>query len=165
MDRPTRPLRRGVWLAAAAALLPLAACSDARLSEMVPGSNLAMSKLECWLTLEFSKLPEGIDPRDVKVVFSSQALLSDITFDWNYIASQDQVPQGFGRGFAPNEKTDPRRPPPLSQPIKVRFPLSAKPMVHHEGTLWLEAKLFWGGKQQDSERRSIEHVYERKAGL
>jgi len=31
-------------------------------------------------------------------------------------------------------------------------------------TLWLEATLYWGGKKQDSERRTLEHVYSSTPG-
>lgn len=138
--------------------------SDASVSGMVPGGNVATGGLDCWLTLEFESLPDGIDPRDVRVRFESLALVEPAEFDWAYIASHDRLAKGqkFGSGHQPNEATRPDTDPPLGSPLKVRFPLNARRRIDDMPTpLWLEAQLFWGGVKQGSERRTIEHVYSR----
>jgi hypothetical protein len=136
--------------------------SDATISEMVPGMSDMMDKLECWVTIEFKRYPEGINLRDVKVVFSSIALFSDETFDWPYIAAHDQIAQGFGKGYKPNEVSDPAKAPPLKTKIKVNYPLNARPRLENlEQLIRLKAELFWGGESQGSLTKTIEHVYER----
>lgn len=141
----------------------LLGCGNARLSGMIPGMSKRMDKLECWLTIEFKKYPENIDLQDVKVVFSSIALHSDETYDWAYIAGNNVIPQGLGKGFAPNEASVPGMKPPLEVPVKVRFPLSARPSLDLDltETIWLSAELFWGGKSQGRIEKTIEHVYQR----
>ena len=89
-------------------LLSAAGCSllaDAKLSDMKPGMSDMMDKLECWLTIEFKKYPDNVDLRDVKVVFSSIALFADQSFNWQYIAANDQIAQGLGKGYRPNEES------------------------------------------------------------
>jgi hypothetical protein len=67
----------------------------AELSNMVPGMNPGGSRLECWLTIDFNDRPNVRDLSDVKVVFSSQALAKQQSFNWDWIAKNDY--QG-GRG-------------------------------------------------------------------
>ena len=147
-------------------LLSAAGCSllggHAKLSEMMPGMSGQMDKLECWLTIEFKKYPDGINLRDVMVVFSSIALFADQSFDWQYIAANDQIAQGLGKGYRPNEESLPDQDPPLKIKIKVNYPLRARPRLEDlDETITLTAELFWGGKSQGSLSRTIEHVYER----
>lgn len=135
---------------------------DAKLSEMMPGMSDMMDKLECWLTIEFKKYPDGINLRDVKVVFSSIALFADESFNWQYIAANDQIAQGLGKGYRPNEESQPDQDPPLKIKIKVNYPLRARPRLEDlDEAIVLKAELFWGGKSQGSLSRTIEHVYER----
>ena len=62
------------------------------------------------------------------------------------------------------EMTSPSRPPPLGEPVKIRFPLHAKQVIEDAPqVLYLEADLYWGGVKQDSRRAKIEHVYSRSA--
>ncbi|MBU8870191.1 MAG: hypothetical protein KOO60_04860 [Gemmatimonadales bacterium] len=133
----------------------------ASLSDMVPGMSKRMDKLECWVTIEFKKIPDGIDPKDVKLVFSSMALESDETFDWAYIAANDGIAQGMGKGYAPNEASDPNQPPPLKVKCKAKYPLRAKPRLDLalDQRLGLQVDLYWGGKKCDSMNQTIEHVY------
>jgi hypothetical protein len=129
---------------------------------MVPGGNIANGQLDCWITLEFTRYPDGADLRDVRIRFESTALEQPAEFDWAYIASRDVVAQGtdFGSGHRQAEATQPGENPPLGQPTKVRLPLRAKRKIENApATLWLEAELYWGGAKQDSVRRSLEHVY------
>jgi hypothetical protein len=100
--------------------------------------------------------------RDIRIRFESIALEEPAEFDWAYIASRDVVAAGsdFGSGHRAADETQPGAKPPLGKPTKVRLPLRAKRKIEDApSTLWLEAKLYWGGKEQDSERRTIEHVY------
>jgi hypothetical protein len=134
----------------------------AKISEMVPGASIGGGELDCWIALEFERYPDGVDLEDVRVRFESIALEAPAEFDWNYIASRDVVAAGtkFGSGYHEAEETQPGQKPPLGKPTKVRLPLRAKRVVENApSTLWLEAELYWGGKKQDSEKRSIEHVY------
>ncbi len=136
--------------------------SDAKLSGMMPGMSDMMDKLECWLTIEFKRHPDNINLRDVKVVFSSIALFGDQSFDWQYIAANDQIAQGLGKGYRPNEGSQPDQNPPLKTRIKVNYPLQARPRLEDlDETITLTAELFWGGEKQGSLSRTIEHVYER----
>jgi hypothetical protein len=163
------------WLSAlclATLLTAIPACNvidalvgrHAELSEMVPGGNINTGDLECWLTLEFKRYPEGVDLRDVRVRFESIALQEPQEFEWPFIAKHDQLPRGtkFGSGYSKNDRTTPGENPPLDDPFKVRFPLRAKTRIENApSNIWLNAELYWGGKKQDSVRRSIEHVYSR----
>ena len=147
----------------AVALLALStlACADAKIDDMIAGGNLGSGELECWLTLVFGSYPEGVDPKDVKVRFSGDALDRPVEFDWSYIAGRDVV-QGerFGSGNQPNDGTSGTKPPPLGQPVKVKFPLHAKRGVYKAGTsIWLEAELFWGGARQDSDKEDVQRLY------
>lgn len=165
---PTRSPRSRLARAAALALASAAlACGDAQLSDMVPGGNIMTGQLECWLTLEFERLPDGIDPRDVKVRFVSDALEAPAEFDWRFIASHDLAVKenaAFGSRFQAKETSHPDGPPPLKDPLRVKFPLEAKRRVRtgFGSTLWLHAELYWGGEKQDSVKRSIEHMYQRE---
>ena len=150
------------------ALLATPGCGlfkQATLSQMMPGISEMMDKLECWLTIEFKKYPEGVNPKDVKVVFSSFALHNKQAFSWQYIAAHDQIAQGLGKGYKPNEASQPDQDPPLKTKIKVNYPLQAKMHLENiEGVIELKAELFWGGKKQDSITTTIEHVYDRTRG-
>lgn len=164
------PLLLGLTLASALAAFPACNLIDialgrhAKLSEMVPGGNVGTGELECWLTLQFDRYPDGVNLQDVRVRFDSLALQAPQEFDWRYIAEHDQVPRGtkFGSGYRENERTEPRKDPPLGAPFKVRFPLRAKRRIENApSTIWLTAELYWGGEKQHSSRRSLEHVYSR----
>lgn len=159
----SRPALFGGLALACAAL----ACGDASLSDMVPGGNIATGELECWLTVEFEQLPEGIDPKDVKIRFVSDALAAPTEFDWRFIAQNDLEVKGnaaFGGGFRARDETGPGGPPPLNEPLRVKFPLQAKRRIRMNfgSTLWLHAELYWGGVKQDSAKRSIGHMYQRE---
>jgi hypothetical protein len=138
--------------------------SAAKLSDMLPGLSDTMDKLECWLTIEFKKYPDNIDLRNVKVVFSSVVLFEDQSFDWQYIAAKDLIPQGLGKEFKRNDVSQPDQDPPLNVKVKVNYPLRARPRLELNVTkiIDLKAELFWGGKKQDSLSSTIEHVYQRK---
>jgi hypothetical protein len=163
------PLAAAV-VALALASLAVAGCNvidavrgrHARITKMVPGGNIGNGQLDCWITLEFDRYPDGADLRDVRVRFDSIALQEPAEFDWAYIASRDVAAKGgdFGGGYRKADETRPGEKPPLGKPTKVRLPLRAKPKIENApSTLWLEAELYWGGKKQDSERRTLEHVY------
>lgn len=149
-------------------LLPAISCGllggcAARLSDMFPGMSENMDRLECWLTIEFKKYPDNVDPRDVKLVFSSIALYENESFDWAYIAANDQIAQGMGKGYLPNELTRPDLAPPLRIKIKVKYPLHARPKLELDlaETITLYADLFWGGQKVASISAPIEHTYSR----
>jgi hypothetical protein len=147
-------------------MIDVALGRHAKISEMVPGGNVGSGELECWLTLQFDRYPDGIDRRDVRVRFDSIALHEAQEFDWRYIANHDQLPRGtkFGSGYRDNTSTEPRKDPPLGDPFKVRFPLRAKRRIEDAPkTIWLTAELYWGGKKQHSFRRPLEHVYTRSS--
>jgi hypothetical protein len=169
-----RPLACAV-LALAIASMAVAGCNfidvvrgrHAKISKMVPGGNIARSQLDCWVTLEFDRYPDGADLRDVRLRFESIALEAPVEFDWAYIASRDVTAAGsdFGSGHRNASETQPGENPPLGKPTKVRLPLRAKRKIEEApATLWLEATLYWGGKKQHSERRSLEHVYSSSPG-
>jgi len=170
----SRNPRHSRWAVSALLLVALAAAGcnfidvvrgrHAMLSEMVPGGNIGNGELDCWLTLEFGRYPDGADLRDVRIRFDSIALVEPVEFDWDYIASHDMIAQGgdFGSGYRKAEVTRPGEDPPLGQPTKIRLPLRARRQIENApSTLWLEAELSWGGVVQDSAKRTIEHVYSR----
>lgn len=169
---PRRPVVSGALIPCLLGLcaLALAGCNvieavlgqHAKLTEMVAGGNLGTGELECWLTLEFASYPEGVDPRDVRVRFSSIALAQPAEFDWSFIADHDRKAAGtaFGSGYRSADDTNPSEPPPLGEPLKVKFPLSAKRVIENAPrTIWLKAELYWGDDRQDSLKRTLEHVY------
>jgi hypothetical protein len=140
---------------------------DARITKIIAGGNAATGKFDCWLTLEFDRLPKGIDPKDVEVRFTSIALVRESSFDWSYIASHDVLSSGtkFGSGYHEATATQPNLDPPLGEVVKVRFPLRAKEMIESAPSpLWLHAELYWGGKKQDSTKDGIDHAYSRTEG-
>jgi hypothetical protein len=154
----SKPLSALVLISTAA----LVACSDATIENMVPGGSISTGALECWLTLQFDALPNGVDPKDVKVRFHSIALDGEPEFDWSFIAGRDVTAGGgkFGSGNRPNDATTAQTDPPLGQPLKVKFPLEAKPEIHIVGdSVWLHADLYWGGTKQDSIKRDIQRLY------
>jgi len=164
-----------VLLLVAAASMALPGCNvidavrgnHADLTDMVPGGNISTGEIDCWLTLTFESYPEGVDPRDVRVRFTSVALAQPAEFDWNFIASHDRVARGndFGNGYQANEATVAHEPPPLGQPLKVRFPLNAKPKIANApSTLWLKAELYWGDEAQDDTKKTLNHVYASRRG-
>jgi hypothetical protein len=165
----------GAVLALSIAALAAAGCNfidvvrgrHARISNMVPGGSIATNRLDCWITLEFDRYPDAADLRDVRVRFESVALESPAEYDWAYIASHDVVAAGsaFGSGHRDAPETQPGEDPPLGKPTMVQLPLRAKRVIEDApATLWLEAQLHWGGKKQDAERRTLEHVYSTTPG-
>lgn len=176
MDRSQTP-RPGSRVPKAVVLLVLlavaqVACSlvdsvfggDVSITEMVPGGSIQRGGVDCWLTFEFEQLPEGADPMDVRVRFESIALVRPAEFDWAYISTNDVVPAGtkFGSGYRDLKASKPDSPPPLGTPIKVKFPLPAKKKIEDApDKLWLEVTVYWGGKQQDADKRLLEHAYSR----
>ena len=141
----------------------------AHLSNMVPGQGINGGDLQCWLTMEFDRLPEGIDHRDVVVRFHSVALEHPVEFDWDYIAPRDfVVPEGsqaFGSGHRANTASTPSSAPPVGMPMKAKFILPAKPVIENApDTIYLYAELYWGGDKMDTAQRTIEHVYESAPG-
>ncbi len=167
----------GVAAVAVAACLLLPACNlvdialgrHAKIENMVPGGNVVTGGLDCWLTLHFARLPDGVDPKDVKVRFESVALVEPAEYDWAYIADHDFEVKGgssaFGSGHIQAEHTTPDRPPELGRPTKVRFPLKARSEIENApDTIWLHATLYWGGEKQHSYKRNLGHVYESRPG-
>lgn len=149
-------------------LIDAALGRHAKIEKMVPGGNVATGGLDCWLTLNFATLPDGVDLTDVKVRFESEALLEPAEFDWAYIASHDFLAAEAGKFGAGNIKADhtaPGRPPELGRPTKARFPLKARSKIQADpDQIWLHATLYWGGKKQHSYKRNIAHVYESSPG-
>jgi hypothetical protein len=138
---------------------------DVAIAEMLPGQSVGGETLDCWLTLDFKRLPEGVRPTDVRVRFESIALTRPAEFDWNYIASRDVVRAGerFGSGYRDLTESKPGSPPPLGIPIKVKFPLPTRTKIENAPSkIWLEAKVFWGGEEQTSMKRHLEHAYSRR---
>ena len=147
-------------------LIDLTMDHNASLTNMVPRGDHANGQLECWLTLEFKHYPKDADLRDVKIRFESIALAEAAEFDWAFIAGNDKIARGqpFPMDYREAEMTSPDRPPPLGEPVKIRFPLQAKQVIEDAPlVLYLEADLYWGGVKQDSLRAKIEHVYSRSA--
>ena len=138
---------------------------DVFIRNMVAGQKLSNGQVDCWLTLEFKGLPENA--RDIRVRFESVALEEPAEFDWAYIARHDVVSQGarFGSGHAPLKKTTPSSPPPLGEELKVNFPLRAKRKLDPApSAIWLHASVYYGYDEQDSDKRRLDHVYERESG-
>jgi hypothetical protein len=143
-----------IWLA-------MLGCADATIDNMIPGGNIGSGELECWLVLEFDSYPDGADLRDISVRFHSNALTDTPEFDWAYIAERDVISgKRFGDGHSPNQATSAASEPPLGQPMKVKFPLYAKPELETStNEIWLHADLYWDGVKQDSMKRDIQRLY------
>ncbi len=88
--------------------------------------------------------------------------MSTAEFDWSFIADRD-VTAGDGKlgsGNRRNDATTAQTDPPLGQPLKVRFPLEAKPEINIVGdSVWLHADLYGCGTKQDSIKRDIQRLY------
>ena len=140
-------------------------CGNAKIGTMVPGGNPGSGQLECWVVIEFTSDPGGIDRKDVVVEFDSPALAGPQSYDWSFIAAHDVISQGEFQGYRKNTDTTPDVDPPLGVPIRVKYPLDAMDsfVLEPGQSLDLTATLYWGGKKQDSASRTIGHVY-REAG-
>jgi len=138
------------------------ACGRAKIDDMVAGANIGTGELECWLELEFGEAPEGIDPKNVRVVFSGEAVDQAAEFDWTYIAERDVIPsEKFGGGHSPNASTSANEPPPAGQKLKVKFPLQARRQLYTaDASIWVEADLYWGGEHQDSSKRDVSRLWQ-----
>jgi hypothetical protein len=137
---------------------------DVAITEMVPGRSVGGETLDCWLTFDFKRLPEGVRPTDVRVRFESIASTRPAEFDWSCIASRDVVRAGerLGSGYRDLTEPQPGSPPPLGIPLQVKFPLPTREKIENAASkIWLEAKVFWGGEEQTSMKRQLEHVYSR----
>lgn len=137
---------------------------------MRPGLN--SSGLQCWLTLSFRAAPTGSEPNDVSVVFSSVVLEQDESFDWRYIATHDHnmITEKDWLGndaqkFVPDELTTPDTPPRRGS-MHVLFQIPSKERVKLEGGQepTIEARLYWGGKKQDSISRGLFLAYQSVPG-
>jgi len=135
---------------------------NAKIKMMIPG-GLSTGNFNCWVTLEFKNYPQGIDLKDVKMVFSSIALVKETTtFDWKFIAENAAVPKQTGVGRVRAENTSPDKDPPLNYPIDINFPLDPKPIIESGESPWLKAELMWGGKRQDESSASVRFLYNAK---
>jgi hypothetical protein len=120
-----------------------------------------------WLGLEFHSIPEGVNPTDIKVVFTGQPLVKDKTeFDWAYIVQNAQVSKGDFKGRKPAEGLSPTEPPKLNYPIDISFPLAFKRKVDLSGVMDLmtvQAEVYWGDRKQDTSHTGADHWYSRQA--
>ncbi len=118
---------------------------------------------KCWVTMEFKKIPPGVDPTDIKIVFTSKTLVSSpVTFDWNFIAANAQVGTGDWKPRVKAEGFSPGEPPKLNLPVDVYFPMTYQDKVNLGSNLEflsVQAELYWGGKKQDTANATIEHFY------
>ncbi len=159
-----------VWIAATASgcnWIETTFGGDVVIEEMVAGQSVSNRALSCWLTFDFKRLPDGVDPTDVKVRFESIALREPAEFDWRYIATHDVERAGerFGSGHRPIPESTPGAPPPLNRPLKVKFELPGKEKIEDAPTaIWLNATIYWGGQEQDSDKRRLDHAYSRTEG-
>ena len=137
--------------------LAILGCGDAKIDRMSSGGNILSGELESWLVLEFKEYPAEGDPRDVVVRFHSEALNGTEEFDWSYIADTDVIAgERFGSGNRLNGATTADGEPPLGQPVKVKFPLTARrEILTSNRRIWLHADLYWGGVRQDSAKQDI----------
>jgi len=148
----------------------LRGAGDLRINDMTAGGDIigqtmdADGELEVWLSIEFLNMPEGIDPRDVEVVFEGNSLgdRSPKSFDWEYIASKARQKRSDGRwGRVAIKGLSPSVDPPLNQEMDIFFKLDLIPYVEVRGDIYVKANVYWGGTKQDHKRRSISHMYER----
>jgi len=105
-----------------------------------------------------------VDPREISVVFTSEALKDDLEFDWEFIAAHDVERRTQGMGWKEIADTTAESEPPLGRELNVRFPLELREQFIPDGQIWLEATLWWGGQPQDTIKRSLEHLYSRSGG-
>jgi hypothetical protein len=160
------PLLAAAFAAGACNLVDGAVQHEATMSRMLPGRLGAGGRLDCWLTIEFERYPDGVDPHDVRVRFYSPALAEPAEFDWRYIAGNDVVARAAAHGGAPvpQDRTRPGEPPPLGEAIDIRFPLTTRPALASLRTpIRLQAELYWGGKSQGALQHDIEDLFEELA--
>ncbi len=158
-------IRKGFFILLLLSIITSIGCGDAKITEMMPGMNPTGESFTCWLTLEFKKYPDSIDDlTDVEVVFTSNALSGEATYDWEFISTRDKIPLGMNKGHKKNDATVPDEDPPLNMPIKVRVPLPLEEKIELDliEEIWLKAELYWGGEKKSEVERTLEHLYRRK---
>jgi len=162
MDLIFRPVLLSCVIVCLAWLTGCGGAGNAKISSMMP-TGFATGRFSCWLTIDFKKIPPGINKRDVKVVFSSTCMPNPLTFDWSSIAAKAQVKKAKGKGREKATEVSPDSDPPLNYPFDVKFPLEAKQaLMESETDFILNAELYWGGELQDSDYASIRHFYKRR---
>ncbi len=157
-----RPVVTGFVMLCLALLAGCGGAGHAKIRRMTP-TGFATGRFSCWVTLDFRKLPPGVDARDVRVVFISSCMPQPKSFDWTFIAANAQVKKSKGVGREKAQHVSPTSNPPLNYPIDILFPLEARPTVQDSETdFLLNVELHWGGKSQDTDYASIRHFYRRQ---
>jgi hypothetical protein len=135
---------------------------NADISEMTMLGSI--SSPSCRLTFNFKDYPKDINRHDVRIVFSSEALRYEHSFDWAQIAQNATT----GRGpYRKSARLDHYAPPPLDKIFDASFPLSVQPTLEDSvlESLQLKAVLYWGGRKQDRAETSMRHIYAMKPFL
>ena len=143
------------------------ASRGARIDSMVAAGGIHLgSGARIWVHLEFTKVPEAGDAKDVKIVLSSDCFKNDMTFDWATIAANPTVPVSEGslrRKRA--EGVSPGKPPRLDYVFGVSFPLPISNMeaiMETDSKLQARAELYWAGEKMHSRKCSVRNWYVRK---
>ena len=129
----------------------------AKIVRMTPGGM--MGNCHCWVTFKFGKPPEGINAKDVKIVFEGAPMARTTEFGWDFIAKNARVkgqgPQG--RVAAPNVSAG--NAPPMDMEFDVDFPLDAKTSMMSDESFDVTATIYWGGRKQDSAMAEFRYLY------
>ncbi len=122
---------------------------SADVSEERPGYNAHVD-----LTLVFLEQPKTDDPSEltnISLELTSIAFkTSPLTFDWDYIATNDDRPE-----------TVPGSPPPLGTEIRLTIPIDDNLLdsVTYDYSISMGVQLDWLGKRRDRENLDMMHIY------
>ena len=132
--------------------------SDASIAYMSSVIGSPDSRIvECWLEVAFGELDPRLDPRDVEIRLESVALVEPVVYDWDFIAARDTTERAI---VAPeNRATHPADPPAPGTRTNIRVRAEVLPGIASREVVYLYARLSWGGVEQDSDRRSLAHVF------
>ena len=158
-------------LASALGCHRLRGAGDLRIHSFIVDRDVISEVPTGTVTFEFVSQPPGIDPRDVRFVFTSRAISGEQIVDWDTIASRDFVwrdPPGRYHTFS---ETDPSSEPPLGRRMRVKIPLD---LVERIEEVWvvrveghdidqpipLRVEAYWGSVRQDFRERDASALYD-----
>lgn len=153
---------RKSYVAVALVLLPLGCggAGDAKITDMSSAGvdNAASGEASFWLEMEFGELAPGGDARDVELRLESSALTEPAAYDWHYLAAHD-VKFRAPRPYL-NSDTSPLRAPKPGETLLIEVPIKIRTTAPQPAVyIPLDAELYWGGILQDTERRTLGHMY------
>ena len=122
-----------------------------RMSIYAPGDNMGAIRVD--FDLKFQEAPANCDATDARIELASELLTEPLDYDWEFLAAHVT--------FREKPAT-----PPVGESFQVRIPLQQylKPRVKdlNISDFALRGKLYWCGRQQDSDSYNLRVLYEKE---